>query len=131
MHYCSVEKLSKSYGIQPLFDSLSFHINKGDRISLIAKNGTGKSTLLKILAGLEQPDEGKIWVHKDVEVVFFEQNPVLEEHKSVAENIFFHDHPIMNVIRDYEIQVATGNETQLQAAIEKMDELQAWDADAR
>ncbi|NCW87979.1 MAG: ABC transporter ATP-binding protein, partial [Chitinophagia bacterium] len=77
MHYCSVEKLSKSYGIQPLFDSLSFHINKGDRISLIAKNGTGKSTLLKILAGLEQPDEGKIWVHKDVEVVFFEQNPVL------------------------------------------------------
>ena len=131
MHYCSVEKLSKSYGIQPLFDSLSFHINKGDRISLIAKNGTGKSTLLKILAGLEQPDEGKIWVHKDVEVVFFEQNPVLEEHKSVAENIFFHDHPIMNAIRDYETQVATGNAIQLQAAIEKMDELQAWDADAR
>ncbi|MEY3590237.1 MAG: hypothetical protein RLZZ466_757 [Bacteroidota bacterium] len=131
MHYCSVEKLSKSYGIQPLFDSLSFHINKGDRISLIAKNGTGKSTLLKILAGLEQPDEGKIWVHKDVEVVFFEQNPVLEEHKSVAENIFFHDHPIMNAIRDYETQVATENAIQLQAAIEKMDELQAWDADAR
>jgi ATP-binding cassette subfamily F protein uup len=67
----------------------------------------------------------------DVEVVFFEQNPVLEEHKSVAENIFFHDHPIMNAIRDYETQVATGNATQLQAAIEKMDELQAWDADAR
>ncbi|NDE78064.1 MAG: ABC transporter ATP-binding protein, partial [Chitinophagaceae bacterium] len=131
MHYCSVEKLSKSYGIQPLFDALSFHINKGDRISLIAKNGTGKSTLLKILAGLEQPDQGKIWVHKDVEVVFFEQNPVLEEQKTVAENIFFHDHPIMNAIRDYETQVATGNETQLQAAIEKMDELQAWDADAR
>ncbi len=131
MHYCSVEKLSKSYGIQPLFDALSFHINKGDRISLIAKNGTGKSTLLKILAGLEQPDEGKIWVHKDVEVVFFEQNPVLEERKSVAENIFFHDHPIMNAIRDYETQVATGNAIQLQAAIEKMDELQAWDADAR
>jgi ATP-binding cassette subfamily F protein uup len=131
MHYCSVEKLSKSYGIQPLFDSLSFHINKGDRISLIAKNGTGKSTLLKILAGLEQPDEGKIWVHKDVEVVFFEQNPVLDEQKSVAENIFFHDHPIMNAIRDYETQIATENEAQLQAAIEKMDELQAWDADAR
>ncbi len=131
MHYCCVEKLSKSYGIQPLFDSLSFHINKGDRISLIAKNGTGKSTLLKILAGLEQPDEGKIWVHKDVEVVFFEQNPLLEEQKTVAENIFFHDHPIMNAIRDYETQVATGNAIQLQAAIEKMDELQAWDADAR
>jgi len=131
MHYCSAEKLSKSYGVLPLFDALSFHINKGDRISLIAINGTGKSTLLKILAGLDQPDEGKIWVHKDVEVVFFEQNPLLEEQKSVAENIFFHDHPIMNAIRDYETQVAMGNEAQLQAAIEKMDELQAWDADAR
>lgn len=70
MHYCSVESISKSYGIQPLFDSLSFHINKGDRISLIAKNGTGKSTLLKILAGQEHPDEGKVWIHKEVEVVF-------------------------------------------------------------
>lgn len=131
MHYCSVESISKSYGIQPLFDSLSFHINKGDRISLIAKNGTGKSTLLKILAGQEHPDEGKVWIHKEVEVVFFEQNPRLNEFQTVAENIFFHDHPVMNAIREYESNVNTGNEQQVQAAIEKMDELQAWDADAR
>lgn len=131
MHYCSVESISKSYGIQPLFDSLSFHINKGDRISLIAKNGTGKSTLLKILAGQEHPDEGKVWIHKDVEVVFFEQNPRLHALQTVAENIFFHDHPVMNAIREYESNVHSENEQQVQAAIQKMDELQAWDADAR
>lgn len=89
MHYCSVEKISKSYGIQPLFEELSFHINEGDRIALIAKNGTGKSTLLKILAGKEHPEAGKIWMHKEVTVIFFEQNPSLEEDKTVAENIFF------------------------------------------
>ena len=131
MHYCSVDAISKSYGIQPLFESLSFHINKGDRISLIAKNGTGKSTLLKIIAGQEQPDDGKVWIHKEVEVIFFEQNPRLNETQTVAENIFFHNHPVMNAIRLYESIVATGNDEQLQAAIEKMDELQAWDADAR
>ena len=131
MHYCSVDAISKSYGIQPLFELLSFHINKGDRISLIAKNGTGKSTLLKIIAGQEQPDDGKVWIHKEVEVIFFEQNPRLNETQTVAENIFFHNHPVMNAIRLYESIVATGNDEQLQAAIGKMDELQAWDADAR
>ena len=131
MHYCSVEKISKSYGIQPLFADLSFHINEGDRIALIAKNGTGKSTLLKMLAGQEQPEEGKIWLHKEVDVVFFEQNPSLENDKTVAENIFFHNHPVMNAIRDYEFAVASDQPTLIEQAISRMDELQAWDADAR
>ena len=131
MHYCSVEKISKSYGIQPLFADLSFHINEGDRIALIAKNGTGKSTLLKMLAGQEHPEEGKIWLHKEVDVVFFEQNPSLANDKTVAENIFFHNHPVMNAIRDYEFAVASDQPTLIEQAISRMDELQAWDADAR
>ena len=131
MHYCSVEKISKSYGIQPLFEELSFHINEGDRIALIAKNGTGKSTLLKILAGKEHPEAGKIWMHKEVTVIFFEQNPSLEEDKTVAENIFFHDHPVMKAIQQYEFAVATDHAEELEQAISKMDELQAWDADAK
>ncbi|HUM65714.1 MAG TPA: ATP-binding cassette domain-containing protein, partial [Chitinophagaceae bacterium] len=53
MHYVSVENLAKSYGIQPLFDNISFHIEEGDKIALVARNGMGKSTLLKILAGQE------------------------------------------------------------------------------
>lgn len=131
MHYCSVEKIAKSYGIQPLFEDLSFHINEGDRIALIAKNGTGKSTLLKILAGKEQPDEGNSWIHKEVTVIFFEQNPSLSVEKTVAENIFFHDHPVMKAIQQYEYAVATDQAEELEKAISKMDELQAWDADAK
>lgn len=131
MHYCSVEKIAKSYGIQPLFEDLSFHINEGDRIALIAKNGTGKSTLLKILAGKEQPDEGNSWIHKEVTVIFFEQNPSLAVEKTVAENIFFHDHPVMKAIQQYEYAVATDQPEELEKAISKMDELQAWDADAK
>ena len=69
MHYCSAEKLSKSYGIQPLFDTLSFHINKGDRISLIAKNGTGKSSFLNVLTHKEPVDGGKVVVGETVVVV--------------------------------------------------------------
>ena len=131
MHYCSVEKIAKSYGIQPLFEDLSFHINEGDRIALIAKNGTGKSTLLKILDGKEQPDEGNSWIHKEVTVIFFEQNPSLAVEKTVAENIFFHDHPVMKAIQQYEYAVATDQAEELEKAISKMDELQAWDADAK
>ena len=131
MHYCSVEKIAKSYGIQPLFEDLSFHINEGDRIALIAKNGTGKSTLLKILAGKEQPDEGNSWIHKEVTVIFFEQNPSFAVEKTVAENIFFHDHPVMKAIQQYEYAVATDQAEELEKAISKMDELQAWDADAK
>jgi ATP-binding cassette subfamily F protein uup len=131
MHYCSVEGLTKSYGIKPLFSNISFHINQGDKIALIARNGTGKSTLLKILAGKETPDEGKLWVNKDVDVILFEQNPQFDENGTVADNIFFHDNPLINAIRDYENAVYSQETNRLNDAIVKMDELGAWDADAK
>ena len=76
MHYVSVEHLTKSFGIQPLFEDISFHIEEGDKIALIARNGSGKSTLLRILAGQEPADAGKLWINKDVNVALFEQEPV-------------------------------------------------------
>jgi ATP-binding cassette subfamily F protein uup len=133
MHYVSVENLSKSYGIQPLFENISFHIEEGDKIALIARNGSGKSTLLRILAGKETPEDGKVWVNKDVDVVLFEQEPQFAENKSVLDNIFFHNHPIMNAIKEYEaISDEENNDPEkLTAALIKMDELSAWDFDAR
>lgn len=131
MHYVSVEGLTKSYGIQPLFQNISFNIEEGDKIALVARNGTGKSTLLRILAGKETPDEGKAWINKDVDVVLFEQDPSFIEDKSVVENIFFHDHPVMNAIAAYEAISEEGNADKLNAAIIKMDELGAWDFDAK
>ena len=131
MHYISAEGLGKSYGINPLFSNISFHINEGDKIALVARNGTGKSTLLKILAGKETPDTGKLWINKDVDVILFEQDPELDENGTIADNIFFHDHPIMNAIRNYESAVDSNNTDALSNALIEMDELGAWDFESK
>lgn len=133
MHYVSVEGLTKSYGIQPLFSNISFHIEEGDKIALVARNGTGKSTLLKILAGKETADNGKVWVNKDVDVVLFEQEPSFVEERSVLDNIFFHAHPVIAAIKEYEAVSEEEEEDadKLSAAIIKMDELGAWDFDTK
>jgi ATP-binding cassette subfamily F protein uup len=131
MHYVSAEGLTKSYGIIPLFQNISFHIQEGDKVALVAKNGSGKSTLLKILSGKEKQDEGKLWVNKDVDVVLFEQEPVFDETKSIVDNIFFHSHPVLNAIKEFELASEEEDVEKLSAAIEKMDELGAWDFDTK
>lgn len=131
MHYVSVENLAKSYGIQPLFQGISFHIEEGDKIALVARNGTGKSTLLRILAGKEFADAGKVWVNKDVDVVLFEQEPQFDENKSVLDNIFFHNHPVIKAIKEFEVISEENDVDKLTEAIVKMDELSAWDFDAK
>lgn len=131
MHYVSVEGLSKSYGIQPLFSDISFHIEEGDKIAIVARNGFGKSTLLKILAGKETADEGKVWIHKDVTVALFEQEPDFDPSKNVLDNIFHHAHPVIAAIRDYEDACDSQDEKALHDSIIRMDELGAWDFDAR
>ncbi len=130
MHYLSAENLTKAYGIKPLFDNITFHVNEGDKIALVARNGVGKSTLLKILAGRETADSGKLWISKEIKVVLFEQEPVFQEGKTIAENIFLHDHPVLNAIRDFEALAESQDEQAIMKAIEKMDELNAWDFDS-
>lgn len=131
MHYVSVENLAKSYGIQPLFENISFHIEEGDKIALVARNGSGKSTLLKILSGKETADHGKVWINKDVDVALFEQEPVFDETKSILDNIFFHDHPVINAIRQFESLDEKTDPEILNLAIQKMDDLGAWDFDTK
>ncbi|MFI5185364.1 MAG: ABC-F family ATP-binding cassette domain-containing protein [Chitinophagales bacterium] len=131
MHYVSVEFLVKSYGIKPLFNDISFHIEEGDKIALVARNGSGKSTLLKILAGKETPDDGKLWVHKNVDIAFFEQEPSFNEELSILDNIFNHDHPIINAIKDFEAASEENDPEKLNAAIIQMDELGGWDFDTK
>ncbi|HLA53144.1 MAG TPA: ABC-F family ATP-binding cassette domain-containing protein, partial [Flavitalea sp.] len=129
MHYVSVEGISKSYGIKPLFTNISFHIEEGDKIALVARNGTGKSTLLKILAGKETAEDGTVWVNKEVTVALFEQEPVFIENKSILDNVFHHEHPVINAIKSYEWAVDSGDEKKLTDAIIQLDEMNAWDFD--
>ncbi len=141
MHYVTVENLTKAYGIVPLFNNISFHINEGDKIALVARNGVGKSTLLRILAGKETPDSGTVWINKDVTVALFEQDPKFDEDKTILENIFHTDNPVIKAIKDYEAAVdaaeeaaAAGKEDDGQAisdALARMDDLDAWSFESK
>ena len=131
MHYVSADSLGKSYGIKPLFEKISFNIEEGDKVALVARNGSGKSTLLKILAGKETPDSGKVWINKEVTVTFLEQEPVFIENKSILDNIFHHNHPVLNAIKHYELVSEEDDVHKIADAIAKMDELDAWNFDAK
>ncbi len=131
MHYVSAEGIGKSYGAKPLFNNISFHISEGDKIALVAKNGSGKSTLLKILSGRETPDSGTVWIHKDLTVALFEQEPKFNEALTVLDNIFHHNHPVINAIKHYESVSEENDVEKLGEAIVRMDELGAWDFDSK
>lgn len=133
MHYVTVEGLTKSYGAGPLFKDISFHIEEGDKIALVALNGHGKSTLLRILCGQESPDSGTVWIHKGVTVVMLEQQSIFKPGESILENIFAQDHPTLKAIREYELlsEEAEPDVDRFTEAIEKMDELNAWHFDTK
>lgn len=131
MHYVTVENLTKSFGVNPLFDKISFHINEGDKIALVARNGVGKSTLLKILNGQETADSGTVWINKDVTVALFEQDPKFEEGKSILENIFHTENPVLKVIKEYEAAVEADDGMAIAEALGTMDELDAWTFEAK
>jgi ATP-binding cassette subfamily F protein uup len=131
MHYVSAEELGKSYGVKPLFNNISFNIESGDKIALIAKNGTGKTTLLKILAGKEKAESGKLWISKDINVVFFEQDPQFQEELSILDNIFHHPNPVTTAIKAFEAASEMEDTDAIMSSIEEMDHLNAWDFDAK
>lgn len=131
MHYVAANDITKSYGISSLYKNISFNINLGDKIGLIARNGTGKSTLLKVLAGQDTNDDGKLWIHKDVQVVLFEQEPDFDNQATVLENIFHMEHPIMNAIKNYERVIALNIVDEINDAIVLMDDLGAWNFEAK
>jgi len=131
MHYVTVEGLGKSYGIKPLFSNISFHINEGDKIALIARNGSGKSTLLRILSGTETAEEGKVWINKDVNTVLFEQDPQFSESSSILDNIFAHNHPVINAIKKYEAAEDSNDPDKISEALIAMDDHDAWDFDSK
>lgn len=128
MNLATVENISKSYGELVLFQNLSFGINKGQKIALIAKNGTGKTSILNILANLDTPDSGQVNYRKNIRVSFLQQEPDLDPNLSVEETIFASDNEVLKVIERYETALKNPEkEDAYQAAFEAMEHHHAWD----
>lgn len=128
MNYISVENIAKAYGDRVLFSDISFGINKDQKIALIAKNGTGKTSLLNILVGKDEPDSGQVVYRKDIQLAFLPQKPQLNEQLTVEETIFASNNPILKIIREYENALSNPtNEEAYQKAFEKMELYNAWD----
>ena len=128
MHIASIEDLSKSYGDNILFEDITFHINQGDKIALIARNGQGKTSLLNILAGLDTQDTGTVWIHKDIQVVYLKQENNFNPDNSIKKQLFEMQHPIVQLLKDYEHALESGQaETPaFQDLLSRMNEENAW-----
>lgn len=128
MNYLSVENVSKSYGMLVLFENLSFGINQGQKIGFVAKNGTGKTSLLNILAGKDTPDSGIVTYRKNLNVAFLSQESELDSSLTIEETIFSSNLPILKIIERYEKAVQNPDDIEeMQKAIDAMDANQAWD----
>ena len=128
MNLLSVENISKAFGERIILENISFGINKDQKIAFIAKNGTGKTTLLNIIAGKDQPDSGQVVFRKDIHIGFLSQNPSFNEELTVEETIFATDNPILRLIQEYEHALQhPENEMAYQKAFEQMERHNAWD----
>ncbi|MDQ0197601.1 ABC-F family ATP-binding cassette domain-containing protein [Neobacillus ginsengisoli] len=136
MKMLTVENVSKTYGEKQLFNDISFTIAEKERIGLIGVNGTGKSSLLKIIAGRDLPDDGKIIAGKDYSISFLDQQPEFDPERTVLEQVFSGEAPILRLMREYEktllILHAAPNDSKVQEQLfqlqKQMDSLDAWDA---
>lgn len=133
MNILSAENISKAFSDSKLFDQLNFGLSQGDKIALVGINGTGKSTLLKILAGLIPPDEGSVSVRNGISVAYLEQAPVFDSQHTVWTAIFDADNEVLRAIKSYEdcLENAGDNPDEFQNALERMDSLNAWDYEVK
>ena len=132
MNYLSIEGLTKSYGVRVLFEDITFGIEKGQKVALIAKNGTGKSTFLKILFGEEQYDSGKVVFRKGVKMGFLSQTPNFNDELTISESIFTNKTEAITAILQYEEALKNPNDNEkMQQAFEVMDTLKAWDYEVK
>ena len=130
--FLQVENISKSYGDKVLFSNISFNINEGDKIALIAPNGTGKSSLLKILAGLDSSDRGgEIKFMKDIKVAFLDQSINFNPQNTLFDEVYSRLGDTYDVIRNYEQAIASGDERLIERAMAAMDAVDGWSAEQR
>lgn len=130
--FLQVENISKTYGDKVLFENISFNINEGDKIALIAPNGTGKSSLLKILAGIDSSDRGgEVKFMKDIKVAFLDQMTAFNSQNTLFDEVYSRLGDTYNVIRNYEKAVEQGDERAISQAMAAMDAADGWSAEQR
>ena len=129
--YIQAENISKSFGNLLLFENISFSIHKNQKLALIAKNGAGKTSLLNILAGKDTADNGKITLKNDITIVYLEQDPYVDDNKTVLEEVFTSSNKIVNTIKDYNNAIKNDDKELLQTVMEQMDSLNAWDYEVK
>jgi len=129
--YLQVENLKKSFGDLVLFEGITFGIDKDQKVALVAKNGTGKTSLFNIIAGKDSQDTGKITFRRNIKIGFLEQNPSLNPNNSIIDEVFHSSEDVKNAILEYNQAIETDNKSLLAKSMEKMDHLQAWDYEVR
>ena len=128
MNYLSIENISKSFGERVLFENISFGISKGQKIAFIAKNGTGKTTLLNIIADSESSDTGQVVKRKGLKISYLSQKMDLNPNLTVEQSIFNTDNPILKVIESYEKAIDNSHDSETyQIAFDQMEQYNAWD----
>ena len=132
MNYLSVEELSKSFGDRVLFEKISFGVEKGQKVALIAKNGAGKTTFLNCLTGKEPVSEGRVVWRNDITVGYLNQEQIFDSTHTINEEIFKADNTFMQAINFYNDAVNNGADADtFQQAMDRLDSLQAWDYEAK
>lgn len=132
MNYLYAENISKSFGDKELFRDVTLSINKGQRLALVAKNGFGKTSLLRIIKGVDTPDAGSVILRKDLTVGFLEQDILPDENLTIIETLFDSDNLLVKAVKHYEQCLSEhADTTKMQEAIEQMDLLQAWDFESK
>ena len=128
MNYISVENISKSYGDRTLFSNISFGINKHQKVAFVAKNGTGKTSILNIIAGLDTPDEGQVIQRKDIQIAYLSQNQIFDDSLTIEQTIFATENRILPIIKQYEKALENPEDSDnYQKAFDLMDQNNAWD----
>ena len=128
MNYLSVENISKSYGERILFEDISFGINKDQKVAFVAKNGSGKTSILNIIAGLDIPDSGQVVCRKGISIAYLAQKDKIDPKLTIEETIFATDNKILSIVNQYESALKNPEDADAyQAAFELMEQYNAWD----
>ena len=131
MNYLSVEGLTKSFGERTLFSDLTFGIDLGQKVAIVAKNGNGKTTLLRCLMEMESYDAGRITYRKDIHVAFMQQTEQLPENVSILDAVFSGEDQQLSIVKEYNDAIEGSDEKRIELAYERMSELQLWDLETR